>query len=312
MKVVITGGAGFIGCNLAVFLRGRGYEVVCLDNFSRASENAVGTLEKLGVNLVKGDVRDYKVTSEVARGCDVVVHAAALIDAEESVKKPLLYLENNALGTAVVAKVCVDLAIPRLVYLSSAAVYGEPARLPVSESHPLNPVSPYGLSKLMGERVIKHFSSLYGLRYVILRLFNVYGFRQHGGSYSGVIARFVERVRRGKPPIIYGDGRQTRDFIHVRDVCRVVEKVLKTEYVNEVFNVGFGKPVKIEDLARLILRLSGLNLEPVHVPPRPGDVRHSYADITKARQLLGFKPKIDLEEGVKELLSGVPRLTPAF
>jgi len=233
---------------------------------------------------------------------EVVIHTAALVSVEESVKKPEEYFRCNVLGTLNTVRISTNYGVSRFIYLSSAAVYGDPIKLPVSEEHPLNPKSPYGLSKLLGEEVVKLYYRMYGLEYVILRLFNVYGPRQFLNPYSGVITKFIDRVSKGLPPVIYGDGTQTRDFIHVLDVCRVIQLCVSTEKVNEVYNVGSGKPLSINELADLVVRVSGLDLRPTYESSRPGDIRHSYADISKAVKYLGFKPSVSIEEGIKELL----------
>jgi len=231
------------------------------------------------------------------------VHAAAYVSVCESMRKPALYFRNNVEGTANVAKACLDSGVKLMIYLSSAAVYGEPVSLPISETHPTNPTSPYGLSKLMGEELVRFYSK-YGLKHVILRLFNVYGLGQ-SKAYAGVVTRFIERAVKGLPPIIYGDGEQTRDFIHVRDVSEAVEQILEKGVVNETFNVGSGIPTKIKDLAELVMNIVKLNREPIYRKPRVGDIKHSYADISKAENLIDFKPKVNLNEGLKELIESI-------
>jgi len=302
MRVAITGGAGFIGSNLATFLKRSGYSVICVDNLSRSMEGNVRLLSIEGIPLHVVDVRDFEKVINVIRGCDYVVHAAALIDVEESLREPDAYFENNVVGTAVVAKACAQLKVERLVYLSSAAVYGDPIKVPVDELHPTNPLSPYGLSKLFGEKVIELYSKIYGLKYITLRLFNVFGRGQGSSGYAGVISRFVSLVRGGQKPVVFGDGLQTRDFVHVQDVCRAIELSLKTEHANEVYNVGSGCEVKILDLARKVMSLAKVEGEPSYAPQRAGDIRFSCADISKASRLLGFHPKLSLEEGLKTLL----------
>lgn len=291
-----------MGGYLAVYLKSRGCDVTCIDNLSRASNRAVRAVRSAGVSLLEIDIRDQREIVRALEGRDAVVHAAALIDVEESIEKPLLYLDNNALGTATVAKACVDAGVKRLIYISSAAVYGDPIKLPIDEDHPTRPLSPYGLSKLIGEQVVDLFSRVYGLEYVVLRLFNVYGPGQTS-AYAGVITRFVARVKANLPPIIYGDGEQTRDFVNVRDVCGAVELALVTDHVNEIYNIGSGAATRIKDLAKLVTKLAGVEGEPIYAAPRPGDIRHSCADISKARIYLGFTPRVSLEEGLKELLS---------
>uniref|UniRef100_A0A7C3SPJ7 NAD-dependent epimerase/dehydratase family protein n=1 Tax=Thermofilum pendens TaxID=2269 RepID=A0A7C3SPJ7_THEPE len=296
MRVLVTGGAGFIGGHVALSLAERGYEVVVLDNLERSSPLLLTRLREAGLPVLVGDVRSFHDYG----GYDVVVHAAAYIDVAESVEKPVEYLENNAVATARVAKACAESGA-LMVYMSSAAVYGEPESLPLREDHPTRPISPYGLSKLVGEQVLHVFAKTYGLRYVALRLFNVYGPGQ-STAYAGVVSRFVERAARGLPPVIYGDGLQTRDFVHVRDVARAVHLSVEQGVSNEVFNIATGRPTTILELARLVCRLAGVEAEPIFERPRPGDIKHSYADISKATSLLGYRPAVSLEEGLKELL----------
>ncbi len=304
MRVLITGGAGFIGHHLALHLKRLGYEVLCVDNLSRSSEEALRALSSEDVGLAVLDVTDYNSLKEVMSSAkpDVVVHAAALTSVEESVKIPAEYFNSNVIGTLCVGRSVGECGVPRLIYLSSAAVYGDPLRLPIDENHPTSPKSPYGLSKLFGEEVVKLYSKLYSFNFVILRLFNVYGPRQRPSQYSGVILRFTCNAREGRPLVIYGSGEQTRDFIHVADVCKAVELSMLTTYVNEVYNVGSGKQVSVRELANLVSTALGRGVSVVYEPPRPGDIMHSYADISKASSYLGFKPSISIEEGIRELL----------
>lgn len=299
MKVLVTGGAGFIGHNTAIFLKNQGYEVAAFDNLKRAAGFALERLSMHHVPLVRGDVLGAEAVKNALAGVDVVVHAAAYISVEESVKKPALYFRNNVAGTANLASACLRKGI-KLIYISSAAVYGDPATLPISESHPANPISPYGLTKLMGEQAVKFYAGQ-GLKYAILRLFNVYGPGQ-SSAYAGVITRFAERLSGNKPPIICGDGQQTRDFIHVYDVAEAIKLTVEKGLENETLNIASGKPITIMELAQLAIKTADLNLKPIFAKPRPGDIKHSYADISKAERLLGFKPRISLEQGLKELL----------
>jgi len=305
MRFLVTGAAGFIGYHLSTSLLKRGFEVYGVDDLSRGSAKRVEELRKIGMNFFKIDVCDLsKVRDLVSRTRpDVVVHLAALISVPESFEKPELYRRVNAYGTWVVASAANEARVERFVYMSSAAVYGDPLYLPIDEKHPTKPVSPYGLSKLEGERwALKAFQA--GCS-IILRLFNVYGPGQ-STEYAGVITRFIERLSRGEPPIIFGDGNQTRDFIHIADVVDAVIKASTTSLAeSEILNVGSGKAVKIIDLARLLIRLFGLDLEPIHADPRPGDIRHSYADISRIKRVLGWQPKISLEEGLKRLVENL-------
>lgn len=302
MKVLITGGAGFVGHNLALRLKGKGFEVQVLDSFERSTELAIKRLREASIPTAKVEIRNISGVKNILSNADIIIHTAAYIDVAESMEKPLLYLDNNVLGTASIIKASLESGVGLFIYLSSAAVYGDPVKLPISEDHPTSPLSPYGLSKLMGEDAVRFFSR-YGLKYVILRLFNVYGLGQNA-AYAGVITKFLERAGGKLPPVVYGDGEQTRDFIHVDDVAEAVELAIKNSRVNEVFNIGSGNPVKIRDLAKLVMRLCQVEGEPVYASQRPGDIKHSYADIAKAKHLLGFEPRIGLEEGLKKLLKG--------
>ncbi|MEM1557509.1 MAG: NAD-dependent epimerase/dehydratase family protein [Thermoproteota archaeon] len=302
MRILITGGAGFIGHNLAIYLKNSGFEVGVLDSLERSTVFAVKRLSEANIPVARMSVIKTEEIKGFFKEADVVIHAAAYVDVVESMEKPSIYFENNVLGTVSVAKASLDVGVDLLIYLSSAAVYGDPVELPIGENHPTRPISPYGLSKLMGEEVVEFFSK-YGLKQVVLRLFNVYGPGQNA-AYAGVITKFLERVRNGLPPIVYGDGEQTRDFIHVEDVAEAVKLVLKTGCVGEVLNIGSGNPIKIRDLAALVMRTYGVSGEPIYTIGRQGDIKHSYADISRARILLGFKPRINLENGLKRLLEG--------
>jgi UDP-glucose 4-epimerase len=277
-------------------LKRRGYSVVVLDSLERPSKRALARLKEEDISVVKCDVRDkYTVKSHV-EDSDVVIHAAAYISVEESFEKPVEYIANNVGGTASVASSCLELG-KLLVHFSSAAVYGEPVKTPIPEEHPLKPLSPYGLSKLMSEQVVEFYGKL-GLKYVIIRPFNVYGPGQ-SEAYAGVITKFITRACSSEPLVIHGDGLQTRDFIHVEDVSRLVELVVEKTPVGLVFNAGSGVPTRIVDLARVVIRLVGINVEILHAPPRPGHIRDSWADISKAQRILGFQPRVVLEDGLR-------------
>jgi UDP-glucose 4-epimerase len=299
LRVLVTGGVGFIGSHLVGVLIRTGHQVRVLDNLSTGSiENLADVLD--AIEFVRGDVRDYGVVESAVRDVDAVIHLAALIDVAESVEKPDLYFDVNVIGTYNVTKA--SRSINTFVFASSSAVYGEPIRVPIPEDHPLMPKSPYAASKVSGEAFVQAFANQYGFRPVILRLFNVYGPKQ-SRAYAGVIIEFIRRVSRGEPPVIFGDGEQTRDFIHVSDVVETIMLSLRNERVRGVFNIGSGEGVTINRLANLILKLMGReDLRPIYAPPRPGDIRYSIADITRARKELGFKPKVGLEVGIKELI----------
>jgi len=298
LRVLVTGGAGFIGSHLVKALVKAGHQARVLDNLSTGSiENLADVLD--AIEFVRGDVRDYGAVEYAVRGVNAVVHLAALIDVAESVEKPDLYFDVNVRGTYNVVKASKN--VGTFVFASSSAIYGEPIKVPIPEDHPLMPKSPYAASKVSGEAFVQAFANQYGFKPVILRLFNVYGPKQ-SRAYAGVIIEFTRRVSRGEPPVIFGDGEQTRDFIHVSDVVEAIMLSLRDEGVRGVFNIGSGEGVTINYLARLILKLMGReDLKPIYASPRPGDIRHSIADITRAWKELGFKPKVGLETGIKDL-----------
>ncbi|MGC9107430.1 MAG: NAD-dependent epimerase/dehydratase family protein, partial [Infirmifilum sp.] len=226
MQVLITGGAGFIGHNVALILKGKGYDVIVLDSLERSTTFALQRLSSSDVPLIRGDIRNVALLKKLVSKGDIVVHAAAYISVEESMKNPEVYIDNNVMGSLAVAKVCLE-AGASMIYISSAAVYGEPVKLPIDEAHPTKPISPYGLSKLFGEQILELLARQ-GLRYTVLRLFNVYGPGQ-SSAYAGVISRFIEQALESQRLIIYGDGLQTRDFVHVYDVAQAVELALEKE-----------------------------------------------------------------------------------
>lgn len=298
--ILVTGGAGFIGSHLVKELVKSGYSVRVLDNLSNGSlENIRDVLGS--IEFIKGDIRDKNVVEDALKGVDAVVHLAALIDVAESVEKPELYLDVNVNGTFNVTRA--SRKVSAFIFASTCAVYGEPVKIPIGEDHPLSPKSPYAATKIAGEAFVQAYGNLYGYRPVILRFFNVYGPRQ-SKAYAGVITEFVKRATSGEPPIIFGDGEQTRDFVHVKDVAKAIIKALDSDNASGIYNVGSGVAVTINDLAHLILKLAGKeNVEPIYGPPRPGDIKHSQANINRAKKELGYNPSVSLEEGIREILN---------
>jgi UDP-glucose 4-epimerase len=304
-RVLVTGGAGFIGSHLVDRLIKEDHEVVVLDNFFNGNiENIKQHLDSGELSLVKGDVRDSGDVEEAMRNVDAVFHLAAIISVPLSIKKPSLVNEVNVGGTLTLLEACSKADVERFVYASSCAVYGEAQHLPINEDHPVNPISPYAVSKLAAEYYCQVFCESYGLKTLCLRYFNVYGPRQIKGPYSGVIMRLINRLKRGKPPIIYGDGKQTRDFVHVRDVVRASVLALSgPRDIGGIVNVGSGTSTTINKLADLLIRLSGKSdLKPICAAPRAGDIKKSCADITKAKRVLGYEPSVTLEDGLRNLM----------
>lgn len=303
-KVVVTGGAGFIGSRLVRKLLGRGYSVIVLDNFHSGSlENLRDLLGEDKVDVVRGDVRDRHIVRKALKGADSVAHLAALIDVEASVRDPFVTHDVNVNGTLNVLHEAVRAGVKRFVFASSTAVYGDANPLPLREDYPPRPISPYAASKAAAEGYCPAFNKCYGLETVVLRYFNVYGPGQRNSAYSGVITRFLENALNDKPLIIYGDGKQTRDFIYVDDVVEATVLALKGDGVEgEAFNVCTGKPTSVNELVEIVRAIAGKDLRVVYNKPRKGDVRNNYGDPSKAEKTFGFKAKTSLREGLEKML----------
>jgi len=303
-KVLVTGGAGFIGSHVVEILIAKGYQVSVLDNLTTGSVgNLSDNLPSGKLRIVRGDIRDAVAVRQALVDADAVIHLAALIDTGYSVEKPAIVNHVNVGGTVTLLKESVDLKVRRFIFASSTAVYGDSDRLPLQEESEKKPISPYAVSKLAGEEYCKMYSRTFGLETVSLRFFNVYGLRQVNNGYAGVITKFIERVSHGQPPLIYGDGEQTRDFVHVTDVARACVLALEKEGLSQCsINVGTGKPTRITDLASLIINIfSASGLEPQYTPPKVGDIKENFADLTNASRMLGFAPRVSLREGLEEL-----------
>jgi len=300
-RVLVTGGAGFIGSHLVDGLMSGGFDVVVLDDFSSGRrENLSVHFGKPNFCLVEGDVRDKADVKKVLEGVDVVFHLAAIVNVDFSVKNPVVVNEVNVGGTLNVLRESLKAGVKRFVYASSCVVYGESVNLPINEEQPTNPMSPYGVSKLAAEYYCRVFYEVYGLETVCLRFFNVYGSRQVVGPYSGVIMKFIDRLKRGEMPIVYGDGKQTRDFVFVTDVVDACLRVMRCKNcVGEMINVGSGVETTVNRLADVLIELFGsCDVKPVFAEPRAGDIRRSCADLSKTKRLLGCSPKTSLREGL--------------
>ena len=303
-KVLVTGGAGFIGSHLVDRLVKEGYCVRVIDDLSTGKiENIRAHLDSGKVTFAEGDIRNVSFVRENLRDIDAVLHFAAMISVPLSINDPNLTFDVNLLGTLNMLQLCIEAHVNRFVFISSCAVCGDPATLPVSENTPPNPISPYAESKLIGERYCIGFQERGLLSSVILRFFNVYGSRQGMNDYSGVITRYIDRISRKEPLVIYGDGLQTRDFVNVNDVAAGVLAAMRLDDVSgQVFNIGSGKPTSINELSKTLLDLSGQDLAIIYEKTRPGDIKDSYADISKAQKLLHYEPQVSLTEGLSVLL----------
>jgi UDP-glucose 4-epimerase len=300
-RVLVTGGAGFIGSHTVDRLLENGAEVWVLDDLSTGRlSNLKQWRKNPKLHFKRGSVTNRRMVNSLARKVDAVVHLAALVSPAVSISHPELTNEINVSGTVNVLNAARRSRIGRVVFASSSSVYDEQREISIAEDARLSPITPYGVSKLAAEQYCRVFHSTYGLGTVALRYFNVYGERQSSNPYSGVIAIFARRLSRGLRPCIHGDGRQTRDFIHVSDVVQANLLALSSKAaVGQAFNVGTGRAVTMNGLFRefsALLRVA--NIKPRHTAPRDGDIRNSHADITKARKLLGFSPKISLSRGL--------------
>lgn len=299
----MTGGAGFIGSHIVDRLVDEKCRVAVVDNLSTGDLANIDKHVNCGsVDFVRADIRDKDAINKCTSEVDAVIHLAAIVSVQFSLKDPSLTNEVNVEGTRRLLESCVDSGIKRFIFISSSSVYGTPQYLPIDENHPTNPISPYASSKLEGERLCQDFSSESDLEPVILRLFNVYGPRQLPNEYSGVITNFMECAEKGQPLVIYGDGLQTRDFIHVKDVASAVLSQINNKCAGEIFNIGCGKEVSINNLAKTVISLSCKDCGIKHEPARKGDILHSVADTSKARKAFAYAPKMSLEKGLQDLL----------
>jgi UDP-glucose 4-epimerase len=303
-RVLVTGGAGFIGSHLIDRLVDEGYDVRVIDNlYSGKLENIERHIKRGKVDFVKGDIRDASLVKKSLVGVDAVFHLAAIISVPFSVSNPELTLDVNLAGTTTLLNACSEKNVDKFIFVSSCAVFGDTKILPVNENETTNPISPYAESKLLAERDCLSFQQRGLLQSVVLRFFNVYGPRQGMNDYSGVITRFINRAKQKKSLTIYGDGSQTRDFVNVNDIVQALYACLKSSSANgEIFNIGSGKPTSITELAKTVLELTGQNLEIRYELARAGDIKDSYADISKAKKLLNYEPKVTLRDGLRAML----------
>lgn len=295
-KVLVTGSSGQLGSYICELLA-KDCEVAGMDIRPQ-------TYSQLkGISLV-GDITEPADVREALNGVGAVVHCAAQVSVEKSLQDPLTDSRTNVLGTVNLLHESVRAGVKRFIYVSSAAVYGTPKRIPIDEDHPTVPMSNYGASKLSGEKYALAFASFSRMEVVAVRPFNFYSVRADPESpYSGVITKFVSRLKAGKPPIIEGDGKQTRDFIHARDVAEMLVSVLGKKGINgEVFNCGSGLSTSILDLANRAIAVSGHSLKPEFTKPRVGDIRDSLSNSSKASRMLGFRPRTALDDGLAELI----------
>ena len=300
---LVTGGAGFIGSHLVEALAERGERVRVLDDFSTGRrENLAAVADH--IELLEGDVADPETVERAVAGCDYVLHLAAIASVQASLENPRRTHQVNVNGTLNVLEAARRASVQRVVFASSAAVYGDHTALPLREELPPCPLSPYAATKAAGEAYCSAFHASYGLPTVALRFFNVYGPRQDPANpYSGVISIFAARIARGERPVIYGNGKQTRDFVYVTDVARAALLVCEQEAaVGDVFNVAGGKQTSVLQLAAVLNQVLDTSLTPTFAPARSGEVRFSQADVRRAREALEWEPQVTLQEGLSRLV----------
>jgi UDP-glucose 4-epimerase len=300
LRALVTGGAGFIGSNLVAELLQLGHEVKVLDNFSTGHRSNLTGFDD-DVELVEGDLRSYERVHHAVRGCEVVFHQGALPSVPRSVQDPITSNEVNVCGTLNVLLAARDADVRRVVFASSSSIYGDLPGLPRVETLPVGPAAPYAVSKLAAEQYCLVADKVYGIEAVALRYFNVFGRRQDPNShYSAVIPKFITALGKGESPVIYGDGEQSRDFTHIDNVVQANLLAASAPGApGAAFNIATSESHSLNELVDTLNRLMGTDIPAVHGQPRPGDVRASWADISRARSVLGYDPTVSFEDGLR-------------
>lgn len=306
MKILITGGAGFIGCHLCEKYVKDEHTVICLDNFMNGSiTNIRHLISNRRFKLINGDIRDFDLLEKIVPGVDVIFHLAAQIHVDRSVVEPKLTYDINMQGTQNILEAARMYDVKKVVYASTSEVYGSSMYSPMDENHPLNAPHPYGASKIAADRMCNAYIQTYGMDIAVMRLFNIFGERQKDIGYGGVISIFTRRVLNNMPPIIYGDGMQTRDYTYVDDAVRAYDIVMTCKKKQlEPVNFGTGEEMSILELSNIIIDLCGKNgaMEPVFIESRAGEVRNLICDFSKAKRLFGWEPQCSLREGLDRFI----------
>lgn len=308
MRFLVTGGAGFIGSNISRQLIEKGYFVRVLDNFATGRRVNLEGIED-DVDLVEGDIRDFWTVIKATRGIDYILHEAALPSVPRSIDNPLTTTEVNINGTLNLLEAARYNNVRRLVYASSSSVYGDSPVMPKEETMKTMPKSPYAITKLAGEEYCMNFYQIYGLETVAIRYFNVFGPRQNPFSqYSAVIPKFINLLKQEKRPTIHGDGTTSRDFTYIDNVVNAnILACEKKDAAGNVFNVACNKAYTLNDLVVKLNDIMGLKIEPIHGPEKKGDVKHSLADISKAKSILHYDVSVDFDEGLKKVVEWYTR-----
>jgi len=303
-KIIVTGGAGFIGSNLSRRLIKDKNKVIIIDDLSSGNYNNIKDLQKTGqVEFIKGTITDLNLLKKTFKEADYVFHQAAIASIPKSIEDPIKSNDVNVNGTLNVLVAARENNVKKVIFASSCAIYGDKPTLPKNEDMMPHPIAPYSANKLTAEYYCNVFTKVYDLKTIALRYFNVYGPRQDpNGDYAAVIPKFISMVLKNKPPVIFGDGLQTRDFIYVTDVVNANITAAESKETG-IFNIAGGKQVSINEIVKNIMQITGKNLQPVYKKPRLGDIIHSYADISKAREKLKFEPQFSLKDGLKETIN---------
>jgi len=302
MRVLVTGGAGFIGKYLVKSLLEKGNSVTIFDNFSNSTKTSINFLVKMGAKVIEGDITKIQDLQNAIKEHDIVIHLAAKISVSESISNPSETFRINVDGTNNVLIACEKNHVKKLIISSSAAVYGEsPPNVKLTEESVMNPISPYGESKMQMEQNVKKFALKHDIDYVILRFFNIYGIGQ-SLEYAGVITKFIKKIIKKESLQIFGNGSQTRDFVAIYDVIQSIHNASAYDK-SGIFNIASGKIVTIKELAEQMISLSGEKLEIKFLTEKQGDIKHSEADISMAKNQIIYSPKFELKEGIKELLN---------
>ena len=306
MRYLITGGAGFIGSHLVEHLVAAGDDVTVLDDLSSGRRANLAAVRGQ-IRFIRGSVTDLNTCRRAVERVDCVLHHAAVTSVQRSVDEPVVTHQVNATGTLNVLLAARDKGVRRVVYAGSTSAYGNPATLPNSEEHVTRPLSPYAASKLAGEDYCVACQATYGLETVVLRYFNIFGPRQDPNSqYAAVVPRFITTALAGEPPTIFGDGKQTRDFVFIANVVHanlLAARAPAADVSGQVFNIGSGKGVSVNQLWEHIRKLAGVPLAPLYTQGRAGEVRDSVAELARARRLLGYAPIVDFEEGLRQTIA---------
>ncbi len=301
IRSIVTGGAGFIGSNLVDKLVSKGHFVTVLDNLSTGRLSNISHHNKKNVKFINIDISKSKKLSKITKGHSFVFHLAGLADIVPSIEYPEKYFNANVTGTINLLKACKDLNIKKFIYAASASCYGIPNKYPTNENSKLDPKYPYALTKLLGEQLVMHWSNVYNMPTISFRFFNVYGLRSRTtGAYGAVFGVFLAQKLANSPLTVVGNGKQTRDFIHIRDLIDVIYKAsIKKNLKGKIFNLGSGKETTVNEIAKII------GGKKINVPKRPGEPERSMADISKIKKELGWKPKVSIKMGIHELLRNI-------